>query len=113
MFPTLRTLSAAPASSSSATHYLITLVRSARGLPPSSAATLDSMGLHRLHQSVLQPHGATAAGKILHIKELVTVRNVTAEEGAAYLVRGRPEGAGVVPTGRVYGGSKKDTAASI
>ncbi|BEJ15890.1 hypothetical protein CspHIS471_0504950 [Cutaneotrichosporon sp. HIS471] len=89
------------------THYLITLVRSPRGLPPASAATVAALGLSRLHQSVVQPIGPTAAGKILRIKELVTVRNVSEEEGLAACARRRPEGAGVEPTGRVYGGSKR------
>jgi ribosomal protein L30 len=98
MFPTLRTLTAAPAAP---THYLITLVRSARGLPPASGATLEALGLHRLHQSVLQEHSSAAAGKILRVKELVTVRNVSAAEGEAFLARRRGEGAGVVVTGRI------------
>jgi ribosomal protein L30 len=109
MLPTLarRAASAsASASTSTPTHYLITLVRSARGLPPRSGATLEALGLHRLHQSVLQEHSAAAAGKILRVKELITVRNVTAEEGAAFLERRRPEGSGVVSTGRVFGGRR-------
>ena len=55
---------------------------------------------------MLQEHSATAAGKILRVKELVSVRNVTLEEGAAFLERRRPEGAGVAVKGRVYGGGK-------
>lgn len=95
------------------THYLITLMRSPRGLPPASAATARALGLHRLHQSVIQPIDATAAGKILRIKELVTVRNVTEEEGILAMARRRPEGSGVVPTGRAYGGLKSDTGAQL
>ncbi|TXT13077.1 hypothetical protein VHUM_01478 [Vanrija humicola] len=107
MIPTLRALNAAP------THHLITLVRSARGLPPQSKATLEALGLHRLHQRVLHPFGPTTAGKILKVKELVTVHNVTEIDGLAALERRRPEGAGVVPTGRAPGGSKRDTGISF
>lgn len=110
MIPSLRALNAA---ASAPTHHLITLVRSARGLPPQSKATLEALGLHRLHQSALHPFGATTAGKILKVKELVTVRNVSEYEGLLALERRRPEGAGVVPTGRAFGGSKRDTGVAV
>ncbi|KAL1407709.1 39S ribosomal protein L33, mitochondrial [Vanrija albida] len=112
MLPSLRALNAA-ASGAAPTHYLITLVRSARGLPPASGATLEALGLHRLHQSVLHPFGPEAAGKILKVKELVTVRNVTEAEGRVAAIRRRPEGSGVVPTGRAPGGLKRDHAVGL
>lgn len=106
MRPTFRALSAP-------THHLVTLVRSARGLPPVSQRTLEALGLHRLHQSVLHPFGASVAGQILRVKELVTVDNVSEEEGRPRLVRRRPEGAGLVPTGRAPGGGKRDSAVQL
>lgn len=101
------TLSASPTSvSSGATHHLITLVRSPRGLPPQSRQTLEALGLHRLHQSVLQSFSGPTAGKILKVKELVTVRNVGEEEGRRLMTRRRPEGGGFEVSGRAYGGGK-------
>jgi len=92
------------ASSSKPTHHLITLVRSARGLPPQSRQTLEALGLHRLHQSVLHEFGGPTAGKILKVKELVKVQNVGEEEGRRLMARRRPEGGGFEVSGRVYGG---------
>jgi ribosomal protein L30 len=99
MLPTLPRL-AAP------THHLITLVRSPNGLPPSSRRTLESLGLYRLHQSVLHPFDGTTAGKILLVKELVGVQNVGEEEGRRAMERRRPEGSGVEVSGRLFGGGK-------
>lgn len=89
-----------------ATHHLITLVRSPIGLTKDSKQTLVALGLHRLRQSVLQPFGEVTAGRILKVKELVQVANVTKEEGEALMKRRRGEGNGVEPSGRVYGGGK-------
>lgn len=60
------------------THYRITLVRSAIALPKRSKATLVSLGIHRRMQTVYHPHNPINAGKILRVKELVTVENVPA-----------------------------------
>lgn len=98
MFPTLARMNAAAAGAK--THYLITLVRSPIGLPARSKANLEALGLHRLHQRVLQAHDATAAGKILKVKELVTVENVEYEMGLKALQRRRPEGAGIEVVGK-------------
>lgn len=88
------------------THHLITLRRSPIGLPPASRLTLEALGLHRLHQSVLHPFSPTAAGQILRVKELVQVKNVDAEEGRKLVVRSRSEGSGLEVAGRAYGGGR-------
>lgn len=98
MFPTLARMNAAAAGQK--THYLITLKRSPIGLPARSKATLEALGLHRLHQKVLQKHDPTAAGKIIRVKELVTVENVEYETGLKALNRRRPEGSGVEVIGK-------------
>ena len=60
------------------THYRITLYRSAISLPKRYKATLVSLGIHRRMQTVYHPHTPDVAGKILRVKELVTVENVPA-----------------------------------
>lgn len=101
------TLGTASASSGGEpTHHLITLQRSPIGLPPSSRATLEALGLYRRYQSVLQPFGGPVAGKILRVKELVKVQNVTEEEGRRGMERRRGEGSGLEVSGKVYGGGK-------
>ncbi|CAL1715792.1 unnamed protein product [Somion occarium] len=76
--------STSPASSSSSqaplTHYKITLQRSAISLAPRMKATLVSLGIHRRLQTVFHPHNPINAGKILRVKELVHVENVSADE---------------------------------
>ncbi|TCD69598.1 hypothetical protein EIP91_007020 [Steccherinum ochraceum] len=62
------------------THYKITLQRSAIALPSRIKDTLTSLGIHRRLQTVYHPHNQINAGKILAVKELVTVENVSAEE---------------------------------
>jgi large subunit ribosomal protein L30 len=62
------------------THYRITLRRSAIGLPKQYRATLESLGIHRRMQTVYHPHRPEFAGKILRVKELVTVENVPASQ---------------------------------
>ncbi|ORY29019.1 hypothetical protein BCR39DRAFT_456370, partial [Naematelia encephala] len=62
------------------THYLITQVRSAIGLPHPIKKTLAVLGLRRRQHSVLHPFSGPVAGQILKVKELVTVRNVTLEQ---------------------------------
>lgn len=100
------TLSSADATPTKPTHHLITLVRSSRGLPPQSRQTLEALGLHRLHQAVLQPFSGPTAGKILKVKELVTVQNVEEETGRRLMARRRPEGGGFEVSGRAYGGGR-------
>lgn len=89
-----------------ATHHLITLVRSPIGLTKDTKQTLVALGLHRLRQSVLHPFGGVTAGRILKVKELVQVANVTKEEGEVLMKRRRGEGSGVELSGRAYGGGK-------
>jgi ribosomal protein L30 len=94
---------------SAPTHHLITLLRAPIGLPPVASRTLESLGLYRRHQSVLHRFDPTVAGKILRVKELVGVKNVSEEEGERAIwmsTRGRKEGSGVEVSGRVYGGGK-------
>ncbi|KAH8102875.1 hypothetical protein BXZ70DRAFT_756126 [Cristinia sonorae] len=76
-------LEAGPSSSSTSapkTHYKITLQRSAIALPSRVKATLESLGIHRRLQTVYHEHNPINAGKILRVKELVTVENVSADE---------------------------------
>ncbi|TCD63896.1 hypothetical protein EIP91_004805 [Steccherinum ochraceum] len=62
------------------TYYKITLQRSAIALPSRIKDTLTSLGIHRRLQTVYHPHNQINAGKILAVKELVTIENVAAEE---------------------------------
>ncbi|WVW82143.1 ribosomal protein L30 [Kwoniella bestiolae CBS 10118] len=104
---TLASSSTASSTSSSVpTHHLITLIRSPIGLPTSSRKTLEALGLHRLRESALHPYGETTAGRILRVKELVHVANVTEAEGRILQKRRRSEGSGLETSGRVYGGGK-------
>ncbi|WWD18010.1 ribosomal protein L30 [Kwoniella shandongensis] len=98
--------SSASSSTPKPTHHLITLIRSPIGLTTDSRRTLESLGLYRLRQAVLHPFGETTAGRILRVKELVHVSNVTKEEGEVLARRKRSEGSGVEISGRVYGGGK-------
>ncbi|KAL7410556.1 hypothetical protein BDY24DRAFT_325753, partial [Mrakia frigida] len=59
-----------------ATHYRIQLKRSPIGLPEVYGKTLQRLGLLKKDRTVYAPFGATVAGQILRVKELVTVRNV-------------------------------------
>ncbi|KAH9847858.1 hypothetical protein C2E23DRAFT_846833 [Lenzites betulinus] len=73
---------AAPSSSAAAseplTHFRITLRRSAISLPKNVKGTLEALGIHRRLQTVYHRHCPDIAGKILRVKELVTVQNVPA-----------------------------------
>lgn len=64
---------------SSGTHYKITLRRSAISLGDKKKGTLVSLGIHRRMQTVYHKHSPEVAGKILSVKELVEVENVPAE----------------------------------
>lgn len=89
-----------------ATHHLITLLRSPHGLPQKSHQTLQTLGLHKLHQTVLYPFSPALAGKLLAVKELIKVKNVSQAEGEMMVQkqRHRGEGPGLEVSGRVYGG---------
>lgn len=69
-----------PSDDSAPTHFKITLLRSAIGLPKRYRQTLESLGIHRRGQTVFHVHNPVTAGKILRVKELVQVRNVDASE---------------------------------
>jgi len=62
------------------TYFKITQHRSAIGLPKRYKDTLLALGLRRRLQTVFLRHSAPAAGKILRVKELVKVENVTRSE---------------------------------
>ncbi|KAF9544963.1 hypothetical protein CPC08DRAFT_716348 [Agrocybe pediades] len=59
-----------------ATHFKITLRRSAISLGDKIKGTLKALGIHRRFQTVYFPHSPEVAGKILRVKELVEVENV-------------------------------------
>ncbi|KAF9874502.1 50s ribosomal protein [Colletotrichum karsti] len=56
--------------------FRITLHRSAIGLPKSTRAVLESLGLHRRTQTVFHPVKPEFAGMIMQVKELVKVEEV-------------------------------------
>ncbi|WVQ71002.1 ribosomal protein L30 [Cryptococcus sp. DSM 104548] len=105
--------SVSPEAPSQATHHLITLVRSPIALPERSKRTLNALGLKRLRQSVLHPFSPVVAGRILKVKELVQVLNVTEEEGMVLSERRRGEGSGVEVSGRAFGGGKGSVEVQI
>jgi ribosomal protein L30 len=77
-----RPLTTAAASSSQSpppTHFKITLTRSAISLGKKVQRTLLALGFHRRFQTVFFPHSPEVAGKILRVKELVRVENVSQE----------------------------------
>ncbi|KAI0648708.1 hypothetical protein C8Q79DRAFT_904285 [Trametes meyenii] len=77
-----RSLATAASSSTSAaqaeplTHFRITLRRSAISLPQNIKGTLAALGIHRRLQTVYHRHTPDIAGKILTVKELISVENV-------------------------------------
>jgi large subunit ribosomal protein L30 len=69
-----------PPDCSAPSHFKITLLRSAIGLPQRYRQTLESLGIHRRGQTVFHAHNPVTAGKILRVKELVQVQNIDANE---------------------------------
>jgi len=67
-------------SNTSPTHYKITLRRSGIALGDSITRTLEALGFHKRNQIVFHKHSSDIAGKILKVKELVEVQNVSANE---------------------------------
>lgn len=57
----------------------ITLVRSAIGRPPDQAQTVRSLGLRRLHQTVVRPDQPAIRGMVEKIHHLVKVEEVAGE----------------------------------
>ncbi|KAI0667908.1 hypothetical protein C8Q78DRAFT_303736 [Trametes maxima] len=81
--PQLRAFASAASSSTAPaahaeplTHFRITLRRSAISLPQNVKGTLAALGIHRRLQTVYHRHTPDIAGKILTVKELVSVENV-------------------------------------
>ncbi|KAG0261483.1 39S ribosomal protein L33, mitochondrial [Mortierella polycephala] len=59
-------------------YFKVTQTRSLIGVPKSTIKVLKSLGLgRRIGRPVFQPHNASAAGKILKVKELVKVENMS------------------------------------
>lgn len=69
---------ATAAESEPLTHFRITLRRSAISLSKNVKGTLEALGIHRRLQTVYHRHTPDIAGKILRVKELVSVQNVPA-----------------------------------
>jgi large subunit ribosomal protein L30 len=59
----------------------ITLVRSTIGRPKDQEATVRSLGLRRLHQTVERPDNAAIRGMVTKIRHLVTVEPVATAAG--------------------------------
>jgi large subunit ribosomal protein L30 len=57
----------------------ITLVRSTIGRPSDQGRAVQSLGLRRLHQSVIRPVHPATRGAIHKLRHLVTVEEVTPE----------------------------------
>jgi large subunit ribosomal protein L30 len=51
----------------------ITWVKSTIGYPKDQRATIEALGLHRLHQTVEHPDGPQLRGQVYKIKHLVNV----------------------------------------
>ncbi|OCB84717.1 hypothetical protein A7U60_g8241 [Sanghuangporus baumii] len=78
--PEFSSTTSPPPQNANKTYFKITLTRSAIGLGASKKSTLASLGIHRRMQTVFHPHKPEFAGKILAVKELVRVENVSGEE---------------------------------
>lgn len=56
---------------------VITLKRSMIGRPETQRVTLRTLGLNKLHQTVVQPDNAAIRGMINKVSHLVEVKEVT------------------------------------
>ena len=54
----------------------ITLVKSPIGAVPKHKATVEALGLKKLHQTVVKPDKEAVRGRIWHVKHLVKVEEV-------------------------------------
>ena len=63
-----------------ATYFRITQLRSAIGLPHSTAGVLKALGLRKRYATVYHPVVPFVAGQIFKVKELVAVSEVPAEK---------------------------------
>ncbi len=55
----------------------ITLIKSGNGYSPDQIRTLDTLGLKRLHQSVIRDDSLSLRGQVQKVKHLVTVEEET------------------------------------
>ena len=55
----------------------ITLVKSGNGYSPDQIRTLETLGLRRLHQSVVREDSLTLRGQVMKVKHLVMVEEET------------------------------------
>jgi large subunit ribosomal protein L30 len=55
----------------------ITLTKSGNGYGPDQRSTLLTLGLKRLHQSVVREDSLTLRGQVMKVKHLVTVEEET------------------------------------
>ncbi|MDH7570531.1 MAG: 50S ribosomal protein L30 [Armatimonadota bacterium] len=60
----------------------ITLVRSVIGQTQRTRESVRSLGLHRLHQSVLRPDRPEVRGMVERVRHLVKVEELPGREGA-------------------------------
>ena len=51
----------------------VTLVKSPIGAIPKQRATVEALGLHKLHQTVILPDNGATRGMIWHVSHLVKV----------------------------------------
>ena len=61
----------------------ITLVRSTIGRPADQGRTVASLGLRRMHSSVVRPDNASIRGMVTKIRHLVKVEEVSAEDASS------------------------------
>ena len=57
----------------------ITLVRSTIGRPSDQGRTVESLGLRKLHHTVLRPDHPSIRGAVHKVRHLVTVEEVAVE----------------------------------
>jgi large subunit ribosomal protein L30 len=55
----------------------VTLVKSGNGYSPDQIATLKTLGLRHLHQSVVREDSLTLRGQVMKVKHLVKVEEET------------------------------------
>jgi large subunit ribosomal protein L30 len=51
----------------------ITLVKSGNGYSPDQVSTLTTLGLRRLHQTVVREDSLSLRGQVMKVKHLVTI----------------------------------------
>jgi len=55
----------------------ITLVKSGNGYPPDQKSTLKTLGLRKMHHSVVREDSMSLRGQVMKVKHLVMVEEVT------------------------------------